>query len=388
MTRSVQTDDTIEFAVGYGSNGTWSCDTTGLEVTITHDILPEPAEGLTYKAVINGIKVTYSKPTCFATYNDLQDSLLIVVWGEMPGALNVIAKEEAPAHWGSRCDVVIDAPDTYIKKINLKGIPDLLDLYVCGQVGYVKNFILKEGYVGNTLHYGQEFGLGSDALDPSNKILIKNGATTAPLFGIGYPELRGIPASVEEALASLEMEIKLKSKPFYVVVDEEIDEDDIDDEDMKLAELDFAEVEARVETKAAYVTEVDGVKVRYSLPGCAAYRNLDDGTLTVEITESGGNLLVKCGDEACLGWGNSCDLVILGAEASVNTMVLRGNLDTQLYVAGNVAYVKNFKLKYGCVGDTDHYDEDFGLGCTSLLPPNKILIKWGWTTAPVLGVSY
>jgi hypothetical protein len=69
-------------------------------------------------------------------------------------------------------------------------------------------------------------------------------------------------------------------------------------------------------------------------------------------------------------------------------MNLKGNLDTQLYVTGNVAYVKNFKLKYGCVGDTDFYGPETGLGCTSLTPPNKILIKWGWTTAPLLAVSY
>jgi hypothetical protein len=85
----------------------------------------------------------------------------------------------------------------------------------------VKKFILKDGYVGNTLHYGEAFGLGSDALDPSKKVLIKRGAATAPVLGIGYPELRFIPASVEEALASLEMEIRLKSKPFYAVLDDE-----------------------------------------------------------------------------------------------------------------------------------------------------------------------
>jgi hypothetical protein len=50
--------------------------------------------------------------------------------------------------------------------------------------------------------------------------------------------------------------------------------------------------------------------------------------------------------------------------------------------------VKNFKLNYGTVGDTDHYGENTGLGNTSLIPPNKILINWGWMTAPALGVSY
>jgi len=357
-------------------------------VTAVISVDQAPAAGAAYNAVINGVKVTYSRPTCFACYNHLQGSLLIAVWGDEPGALKVIAKEDAPIYWTDRCDVVIDAPDTYIKKVIAKGIQDQMDLYVCGQVGYVKNFILKDGYVGNTLHYGEPFGLGSDALDPSKKVLIKRGAATAPVLGIGYPVLRLIPASVEEAFANLELEIKLKSKPFVEseIADYEYDYDE--DEDIKLAEIEFKEVEASVETKAAYVADIDGVKVRYSLPWCVAYVNDTDGTLTIEITDAGGDLLVKCADEAYLGWGDHCDVYIDAPDVSVNNMILKGRPETQLHVVGSVGYVNNFKLKYGCVGDTDYYDDDFGLGCTSLLPPNKILIKWGWTTAPLLGVSY
>jgi hypothetical protein len=355
--------------------------------TVIHVDQALPAEGSAYKAVIDGVKVTYTKPTCLACYNDLQDSLLIAVWGDEPGVLTVVAKEDAPLYWGDNCDIVIDALNTHIKKINLKGREET-QLYVCGQVGYVKNFMLKDGYVGNTLHYGEDFGLGSDALDPPKKVLIKRGAATAPLFALEYPELRLIPASVEEALTRLEMEIKLKSKPF---VESEVGDDEYEydeDEDIKLAELEFAEVEARVETKAAYVTEVYGVKVRYTKPGCAASYNDDDSTLTIQITESGGDLLVKCGEEAYVAWGDYCDLLISAPDASINTVILKGNLETQLHVVGNVGYVNNFKLKYGCVGDTQFYGEEIGLGCTSLELPNKILIQWGWTTAPVLGVSY
>jgi len=139
---------------------------------------------------------------------------------------------------------------------------------------------------------------------------------------------------------------------------------------------------------AISVADIDGIKVLYSLPGCEAFYNDADGTLTVQIAESGGDLLVKCGDEAYVGWGDSCDIYIDAPAISLNTMILKGNLDTQLHVGGNVGYVKNFKLKYGTVGDTQFYGPDIGLGCTSLMPPNKILIKRGWTTAPVLGVSY
>jgi hypothetical protein len=110
--------------------------------------------------------------------------------------------------------------------------------------------------------------------------------------------------------------------------------------------------------------------------------------LTIDITDSGGDLLVKCGEDAYAGWGDYCDVYIDAGDTSVNNMILKGTSDTQLHVVGNVGYVENFKLKYGCVGDTESYGLGTGLGCTSLIPPNKILIKWGWTTAPLLGVSY
>jgi len=344
-----------------------------------------PAEGLTYRVVIDGVKVTYTKPTCFACYNHLQDSLLIAVWGDEPGVLTVVAKEDAPLYWDDSCDIVIDAVDTYIKKVNLKGREET-QLYVCGQVGYVKNFILKDGYVGNTLHYGEDFGLGSDTMDPPKKVLIKRGASTAPVLGVPYSNTSFIPARLRDALtivrAPVEAEPRLLELPF------DYEDEDVDDEDVKLAELEFAEVEARVETKAAYVAEIYGVKVRYTKPGCEAFYNDTDGTLTIQITDTGGDLLVKCGEEAYVAWGDYCDLLISAPDASINTMILKGNLETQLHVVGNIGYVKNLKLKYGCVGDTEFYGRETGLGCTSLEVPNKILIKWGWTTAPVLGVSY
>jgi len=315
-----------------------------------------PARGLAYKTFINDIKVTYSQPTCFACYNYLQDNLLIAVWGDEPGVLKVVAKEEAPLVWNDRCDIYIDAPDTYIKKIIAKGIQDWMDLYVSGQADYVKSFILKYGYVGDTLEYGQDFGLGSAAQDPPKKILIKSGATTASLLGMSYPD------------APFDLTPVVKFEPF---VEPEID--------------DYGEEGAG--TKAAYEFEYGDVKVLYSLPGCTAFVNGTDGTLTIQIADSEGNLTVRCGDEAYLDWGDFCDIYIDAPAASVNRINLKGKPETQLHVCGNVAYVKNFKLKYGSVGDTESYGPDFGLYNTSLVPPNKILIKWGWATAPVLGLS-
>ena len=115
---------------------------------------------------------------------------------------------------------------------------------------------------------------------------------------------------------------------------------------------------------------------------------MDTNTLTIQVTDSGGDLIVACGEEAYLDWEDYCDIYIDAPDASINMMILKGRPETQLHICGEVGYVKNFKLKYGCVGDTDYFGPWYGLGNTSLLPPDKILIKWGWTTAPVLGVSY
>ena len=325
-----------------------------------------PADGLKYKVVIDDIKVIYTKPTCFACYNELSDTLLVAVWGDEPGALTVKAGEDASANWGSACDIYIDAPDASLKKINLKGREEM-DLYVCGQVDYVKNFILKYGFVGNTGGYGEAFGLGSAADDPPKNVLIKWGATTASVLGLSYPD------------APFDLTPERKSEPF---VEFELADYDYD------YDYDYDEDEEGDETKAAYTFEYGDVKVLYSLPGCEAFYNDTDGTLTIQVTESDGNLTVKCGEEAYLEWDDRCDVYIDAPAASINTINLKGRLETQLHVCGEVSYVKNFKLKYGCVGDTDFYGEDYGLGCTSLALPNKIKIKWGWTTAPLLGVSY
>ena len=340
------------------------------------------------KHIINGVKVFYTTPTCFACYDDLNDTLLVSVWGDEPGVLNVIATPDAPAFWSSRCDIVIDAPDTVFKKIKLKGRLET-DLYVCGQVSYVRNFMLKYGHVGGTLHYGESFGLGSGAVDAPKKILIKKGDTTAPVLGMTYPPLRAASALLEDGLGMVDLPAQLKLKPFdAILLDEELDYDEElgYDEDFDADDEDVDDKDA--ETKAAYTVDIGDIKVTYSEPDCLAYENDTDGTLTIQITDSDGTLKVICGPEAYLHWGDHCDIYIDAPDASVKTMNLKGRLETQLYVCGEVDYVKNFKLKYGCVGDTEFYGEDFGLFQTAPIElPNKILIKWGWMTAPVLGVE-
>jgi PKD repeat protein len=336
-----------------------------------------------YKTIINDIKVKYNKGGCFARYSDLDGTLTIDIW-EDDGVLDLTCGEDASTYWGPRCDVFIYAPDTSIKKIHLKGTPET-ELYVCGQVGYVKKFILKHGFLGDTDYYGPDVGLGSAAQDPPKKILLKWGAATAAVLGLEYPELGSNPAPAEEAATGLELPLtELKRKPFDVSFDEAVEDDEEED---NVEERAFAADAALAETEAAYTFESGDVKVIYTEPGCLAFRNPSDGTLTIEISDSDGILKVKCGENAYLDWGDSCDIYIDAPETSITTMILKGRPETQLHVCGAVGYVKNFKLKYGSVGDTEYYGPEVGLVNTSLDLPNKILIQWGWTTAPVLGVS-
>ena len=328
-----------------------------------------------YKTIVDDIKVTYNRGGCLAWHNELDDTLRIEVL-EDGGTLNLTAGEEAATYWDSRCDVYIYAPDASIKKINLKGRPET-QLYVCGQVGYVKNFVLKYGHVGDTLSYGPEVGLGSAALDPPKKILIKAGWSTAAVLGIGYPELRFDPEGAEGEVGTVEM----KPKPFEMLVDD-------DDQDGGVDRAVVAGAEASVETKAAYSYERGDIKVLYSKPGCEAEYNSDDDILMIRISESDGDLTVKFGKDVYYYWDDYCDVYIDAPDASINTMILKGRPETTLYVCGEVASVNNFKLKHGSVGDTGHYGPDFGLVNTSLALPSKIKILWGWATAPVLGISY
>ena len=326
----------------------------GAGTVVIHVDQAPPAQGFNYKTLILDVKVLYSKPTCFACYNTLNDTLLIAVWGDEAGILTVTANDDAPTYWGPRCDIFIDAPGASINRVKLKGTEET-ELYVCGQVDYVKNFVLKHGYVGGTEDYGEEFGLGSSAQDPAKKILIKWGATTAPVFGASYPDA---PFDLGP-----EWKSKFPGAPF-----------DVD--------------EPPAQIKAGYEVDIGDIKVRYSEPGCVAYYNDTDETLTIRITDSDGDLAVICGPDAHVIWEDYCDIYIDAPAASVKTMNLKGTPETQLHVAGEVGYVEKFKLKYGSVGGTDHYGPEIGLGSTSLELPNKIKILWGWTTAPVLGVSY
>jgi PKD repeat protein len=336
-----------------------------------------PAEGSSFQTVIDGIKVTYTKPTCFAGRNELNDTLVIGVWGDDPGVLNVIAGEDAFTFWGARSDVFIDAPDASITKIKLLGRPET-EFFVSGQVGYAKKFVLKHGFVGDTLDYGEEFGLGSASQELPKKILIKSGATTAPLFGVSYPGAPFDLTPVPKHDPLVKSELSDYGEDY---IDEDVDEEDDDLEEHAMAD------ESAAGTKAAYRFELGEIMVRYSKPGALAFHNPADDTLTIEIYDDDGDLKVICGPVPDLGWEDHCDVYIDAPTTLINTINLKGTPEMQVRVTGEVGYVKSFRLKYGTVGNTEYYGPDVGLSSGSLELPNKIKIKRGWMTAPVLGVS-
>ena len=336
-----------------------------------------PAEGPSFKAIIDGIKVTYTRPTCFAGRNGPNGPLIIGVWGDDPGVLNVIAMEEAFILWGERSDILIDAPEASITKIKLLGTPET-EFYVSGQVGYAKKFVLKHGFVGDTLDYGEEFGLGSASEELPKKILIKSGATTAPLFGVSYP---GAPFDLTPVVKHAPL-IKSELSDYG---EDHVEQYDDDDDSKERAMVD----ESATGTKAAYRFELGEIIVRYSKPGAMAFHNPADNTLTIEILDDDGDLTVICGGPVPeMGWEDHCDVYIDAPTTSVNIVDMKGTPETQLRVAGEVGYVRNFKLKYGTVGNTEHYGSNVGLSSGSLDLPNKIRIKWGWATVPVLGVLH
>jgi hypothetical protein len=342
-----------------------------------------------YSTSINGVKVEYSKGGCRAWYAepDGNRTLTIDIW-ESDGTLNVIAGPNALTFWGSRCDLFIYAPEAAVKRMNLHGRPRT-QLYISGQAGYVRNFFLKHGFVGDTLYHGPNVGLGSAAEDPAKNILVKRGYITAPLLGVSYPDLGSEPETAGGTAASAE----LKPKPFDVVLDDELDDYGESDErtgaeDNDLERSAVADAAAHGTKGNAYKFELNHIRVHYSKPGCFAFFNEADGTLTIQVTDDGGHLTVICGKKAYLEWGEFCDIYIDAPNTSIKTIKLKGRRRTQLHVCGEVYSVNKFKLKYGCVGDTDSYGEEFGLGNTSLEPPKKIQIQWGWTTAPLFGVAY
>lgn len=140
---------------------------------------------------------------------------------------------------------------------------------------------------------------------------------------------------------------------------------------------------------AGSTVQVGGIVVRYSLPGMDAYFDPDDGTLTIEISQSGGALSVTATPAAASeeNWGPYADIYLLADGISFRSIKLNGRPDCRLFITGQCHWLQSWSSNWTVVGDTDAYGSR-GLGASSpnLIP--SIKLKNGWTVGPLAGVDY
>ena len=136
---------------------------------------------------------------------------------------------------------------------------------------------------------------------------------------------------------------------------------------------------------ARYV--VGGVIVQYSLPGMTAAYDPGDDTLTISVTQSGGNLTVTATPDAPDNWGSYVDVFLVAPDIQFKTANFKGRSDCRFYVTGQCYNFVNFLTQYGSVGGTDSYGER-GIGTSGPASIPKILIRNGVTFGPIGGVDY
>jgi len=137
---------------------------------------------------------------------------------------------------------------------------------------------------------------------------------------------------------------------------------------------------------AGYKNEVLGIGVSYSLPGCVAYYDAIDDTVTIEITQSGGVLKVKTGKMATFHWPEGwSDIFIHAPGVHLAGIKLSGKPATILFVCGQVGSCNKFQMKNGAVGGTDFYGLSVGLEATVNVAASKIIMKNGFVTGSLLG---
>lgn len=144
---------------------------------------------------------------------------------------------------------------------------------------------------------------------------------------------------------------------------------------------------------AGYTVTIGGVKVSYTKPGCNAYYDLIDDTLTIEITDDDGALTVTAGSFAAQNWGGHTDIYIVADATILKSITLKGRADILFYVMGQVAYCPKFTSTYTNVGSPYFAPAPdgvvMGLGSHWLSPPaTAISMKYGECAAPLFGVDY
>lgn len=163
--------------------------------------------------VVDGMRVVYSKAGMTASFDDTIGALVVDLSAAANGgSLTVQATATAPGVWGDAADVLIVAENTDIISLRLLGRPDLI-LYVAGEVSSCRYFAMSYGVIGGLLGFDPFFGLGEKvASPPPLSIVIRNGYTLGPLFGVEYQLSPGSLPIVTPDAARLEQRRLLQKK--------------------------------------------------------------------------------------------------------------------------------------------------------------------------------
>lgn len=141
---------------------------------------------------------------------------------------------------------------------------------------------------------------------------------------------------------------------------------------------------------AGYSAIVHGIKVTYSKPGCEAYYDYADNTLTVNVTEADGNLSVVATKDAPVYYSGGID-VFLNSPWRVNAVTVKGywNPSTQVYrpmfLVGQIYRLKSFAFTYGWSGLTASYPST-GVGSDQVA--SRVTMSYAGAAYNLLGLDY
>jgi hypothetical protein len=133
-----------------------------------------------YKASIFGITVSCSSVAADAYYDPNDNTLTVDVAGS--ASLSIVVTPLAALDWGQYADIYIVGDTANLTVLSIKGTATCVP-FVCGNVGYVKTFLLNGGVVGDTDTYGLDFGLGMVSAYSPASISMKKSCATAQVLG-------------------------------------------------------------------------------------------------------------------------------------------------------------------------------------------------------------
>jgi hypothetical protein len=143
-----------------------------------------------YKAVVFGVTVSCSSLAADAYYDSGDNTLTVDVAGS--ASLNIVVTPSAAAAWGEYVDIYIVGDTASLTTLSIKGTATCIP-FVCGNVGYVKTFLLNGGVVGDTDTYGLDFGLGMVSSYSPASISMKRSCATAQVLGYSTAAAATVP---------------------------------------------------------------------------------------------------------------------------------------------------------------------------------------------------